>query len=1199
MGYEQLSDIDLIDLHRHLKSANFLMTSVTEADLEEAKGNPELLAAICRKTLEFNPEACTSIVKINNIQQLFDTEVIDEHQFREALKITLEREPLKLGRSYRFLLPFTTLEQRIQIINIGAESGDLGLISNLFCPLYKEVPPVDTLAVSEVKQAGFDPKQLLIDCIQNADSPLYIKYKQFKNFVDSGLITIDEIPNILISKLGSLKSLHYIAFMEKFTDQEFLDAITPNQRFEIGEAIKQIFRRFDTDYIPVTFNIKVIEIFAGRDYLVDYLEEKASFSDGHNIGKSAMSYFEVKPELLFTWVEAQLALPDEEKNVHALLTSELYQLLLDRNRDFDLDLLQNYVETLFRLKPVLAVSFLNRAVEIIKPIDRLQAVVLELINVLSEGEYSYIVQFYEELSSVVGVDRMPNLYELINSHESPSLRFLNHFNNLLVNAPDSGLFNTLSVEQVKLLVEKAISTDVGKALNRWSEVSEMYSEDEQRLLLDRALYSDPEVFFRDFRKFSYLFESQREFELYIDQILTSLNRRFIAAAIKHMYKWAGSVSVSYITEFIARAMRVVPDIFLKYFQDISKYIEQIKRSEVLELAIRTDPASAIRTLISGSELKGWQVEQVIELALTDENKIQYAPKYLREKLDRIAELYQNDNLRVLDIKDAVDIYQAVALVEASGKTSAYLSYREAASDNTTIKLSRLEYESLQLFHAMIILGDEGIDITDISQCNNLEELQRLTISKVIELMNLDVSLTSDQVGGFIEAFGSPTPLVIYYVQFRESPAHEEFMRSMFLSIVEGKYTNWKYRDASTLKEQSYIPKLISQKQYEVWQDDQELGKDPSQSVDYEYLFEEFGDGYIDQEVLSFFSITSLEGTVPSELNQKRGELGRLLGSISKYMKSAEGLEPTDTGEVTLDRMRAAADTQELQKALEVNVEELSKDDLGNILAHLRDIRSRLEIAISLVEIHNLSESEIIQGRFEDGSKIQSKIEKAISHCEKLGLGLTLNSLNTLAKRLQSSVRVSPFSSTYDTSSAHTGMTIGSNPVSSCLHYVHGANNHCLLGTLGPDTKVLLVSNRSSQPVSRSIMRLLDDNDGNPAIHVEMVYSAHDEVTRSIVNILARAVEKSEQINSVDGDSEVKVYISEIMLTKTADADDPDVVLKELELAGFEIIKRHDTSLHSEASPAPFVYVDSAGGIRPEGQYSIPSGSLYEVRRAKI
>lgn len=167
----------------------------------------------------------------------------------------------------------------------------------------------------------------------------------------------------------------------------------------------------------------------------------------------------------------------------------------------------------------------------------------------------------------------------------------------------------------------------------------------------------------------------------------------------------------------------------------------------------------------------------------------------------------------------------------------------------------------------------------------------------------------------------------------------------------------------------------------------------------------------------------------------------------------------------------------------------------------------------------------------------------------------------------------------DTSSPQTVIEVGAKPVSSCQHYAHGSYNECLLGYTDPNNKILILENEKGNPIARSIFRLLATEDGKPALHLEQIYSA--SASPSVVGVMyEHGYKKAQALN-------MPLFVS-------VEAQNADGIETPVQIPSGFSGNPFEKTLLSHSSRAPFVYVDSAGGVNSFGKYKIKN--VFEVTK---
>ena len=145
------------------------------------------------------------------------------------------------------------------------------------------------------------------------------------------------------------------------------------------------------------------------------------------------------------------------------------------------------------------------------------------------------------------------------------------------------------------------------------------------------------------------------------------------------------------------------------------------------------------------------------------------------------------------------------------------------------------------------------------------------------------------------------------------------------------------------------------------------------------------------------------------------------------------------------------------------------------------------------------------------------------------------------------------------------MKIGDKPVPSCQNYSSGgSNNYGLLSYVtDPNVKIMQMKDDDGRIIARSVLRLLEDQDGKPALFMERVYAV--QVHAKIEQALTRAAkEKAARMG-------VNLYV---IPSEVSEASIMDETVED------------ETELQSRGSRSGCVYTDAGGGKAKEGKYTI-------------
>lgn len=140
--------------------------------------------------------------------------------------------------------------------------------------------------------------------------------------------------------------------------------------------------------------------------------------------------------------------------------------------------------------------------------------------------------------------------------------------------------------------------------------------------------------------------------------------------------------------------------------------------------------------------------------------------------------------------------------------------------------------------------------------------------------------------------------------------------------------------------------------------------------------------------------------------------------------------------------------------------------------------------------------------------------------------------------------------------------IGEEPVKSCQSYDNGTYSEALLSYVAdPNVKIVQVKDESGLIISRAILRLLENGDGEPALFIEEIYTNNQH--RKIKELIYRfAVDKANEMG--------------VNLYSKVDLDD-----------SYKIVStKTKKTLSSKGSRNRYVYTDASGGLVDNGIFKI-------------
>jgi hypothetical protein len=551
---------------------------------------------------------------------------------------------------------------------------------------------------------------------------------------------------------------------------------------------------------------------------------------------------------------------------------------------------------------------------------------------------------------------------------------------------------------------------------------------------------------------------------------------------------------------------------------------------------------------------------IIEDAKNNHDFLSLAPKSLRAFYKTFSPDTSPAKQMTL-VNEGITLYKSLSSIRGGGLDTIY---KQVLSDEALS--STRELELIHIFDAFSKLTESGhLSKEEIEEnVNSFASAREFLFHNLTKL--LDVSdLTEEEMQNFMTTMKTPTPFTLYRLQRESDERFHPLLGEVFRAIAKGEFTRWKYGDMSdtsfsTLKNAQLLPSNLTLDQYVKWAQDGGESSNESIKSDAESTA---------QAIRTYLNDNITHLRVSLLLDELSSTPDRNITKSYRDEAKRVGTELARINSAFSDAMRTGASIP---------------DDLAALKESLVQRKKQLERLGSILRFMDIDAESIVSGYFRNGSRrrgeeIAEELEKLMDSADPgdrfvfENIRLMLENVNANTSNLQSIVAV-------DTSDPKVWLEIGEKPVASCQSYNYGSHNECLPGYLDPNTKILVLMNKKGQPIARSILRLLTDQNGNPALHLERIYSslASDVVKKLMTK---RAYAKSQALG-------VKLFVS-----NTAQNEDGN--LEQLEMLDDFIYTPSDTSLQSYASRAPYQYVDSAGGKQINGQFSLTN--LAEVRTA--
>ena len=415
-----------------------------------------------------------------------------------------------------------------------------------------------------------------------------------------------------------------------------------------------------------------------------------------------------------------------------------------------------------------------------------------------------------------------------------------------------------------------------------------------------------------------------------------------------------------------------------------------------------------------------------------------------------------------------------------------------------------QFKSVKLFSALAKLG-----IDKPAKVESLAQLEATVVDGFIEeLIGERIILSPNERDKLFESFGDLTALITYTQQFIDNADYTTAIAELSVTVADGTYDQWRRGDGSQMAMQEmiakgYLPQSLTYAQYEEWIADRKsssrtelVNSAKDTAKDIRYIFEHAAVDFNDflPEYAEYG--TDLSGI--AVISERRNKLGQLLGAINNVAKAGEeALDPNELFAV-VERVNAIPDLNEnpdVTEALDMLENGILPKDLRE---QLTQRRQQLEYKRLLIRLANISPEEVAEGAFLKGegsdgtAKVQDKILDVLEDmADNLPEGLRFiadSSIVFMRGYGDSTTHVEELT-VEDTIDPKVTLEIGATPQNTCQHYDTGMYNQGLIGYFGPEVKILIVRNSSGGIVSRSITRLMQDDNGQPVLYAEPIYSA--------------------------------------------------------------------------------------------------------------
>jgi len=399
-------------------------------------------------------------------------------------------------------------------------------------------------------------------------------------------------------------------------------------------------------------------------------------------------------------------------------------------------------------------------------------------------------------------------------------------------------------------------------------------------------------------------------------------------------------------------------------------------------------------------------------------------------------------------------------------------------------------------------------------------------------------------------------------------------------VLEGTFDAWrawgtseepqtkdkKETSLTSLKEQGLLPENITLEQYEAWLSEETGTLDEVLEWDvqdvrlgiHQILNQAIADGHATKEDLEF-SGKELDEQLQTllepiqEIQQEFQSLKKKFAEARKAKKAGKPYEKTTEED---ERNYKLLQSQSFS-FFEQKGEEIKKLEAKRILTRLRfltieEIESdQLHVGKAVLPLKKALET-LEEGLLEDHPDLSTDLQHIRQHIHKV------RSQFVGKERISRSVL-----SLTDRIDLERYIYIGAEPVPSCQHFQsEGSLNQGLLSYItDPNVRIIQLENEYGVIQGRCVLRLLEDEQGNPQLFIERMYLSNPHV--KVMEAMQRlAINKAKRMG-------VYVYSLETTMIEQE-----------------RIIMEKPVTLRNKASRSGYIYTDSGGGKVKDGIFTV-------------
>lgn len=415
----------------------------------------------------------------------------------------------------------------------------------------------------------------------------------------------------------------------------------------------------------------------------------------------------------------------------------------------------------------------------------------------------------------------------------------------------------------------------------------------------------------------------------------------------------------------------------------------------------------------------------------------------------------------------------------------------------------------------------------------------------------------------------------YEKSCRENPSMRKAFRQIMVPILSGHYNNWRAWDSKeppidnsagersleSLKERGLLPKNLSLDQYKKWLEDESLNF--SETFTYQISDIQSGikdifslavvDGHIEEDTINIDSFV-----LASNYNELIQPVRDLSKKQQEYKQRIQLSKKDKTQQLNEEEKQEYEDIKRnIKEYREEHETDIKKVEALRYLDRIKKLSiEELELKSIFVDQKRTAFVEVfktLEGIFSDKPDFLSDIRRVR---ELLAEGNRQIFQGGRVSRSQLTIT--------DRVDLETNVFIGEKPVESCQHYDGSGLNYGLLSYISdPAIKIGQIWDENGNIIARSIFRLLEDENQNPQLFMERVYSVntHPKIKEAMIRF---GIQKAKSVG-------IGVHTQEEEYK---------------ELTGERATGEDKVVLHSKGSRSPYTYTDAGGGKVPNGIFKV-------------